>query len=399
MKVEICKWYQDSLAPVIFMVDDFCNVWVDTNGNGRVDLGEDWGYAKRGLGSSLVFLEDGILKNFPGAKVTFFTPVGIRAGVIENPTVSFVSKRINCDLESIAFFKSVGDDPRYEIAYHGTTHGTPGKETKDFIQEWDKFSSLDQAKDAIRVGKEIFRDVFGVDPAGGKYCGYVSNRFSDDSIDQSGFRWWCRYSNVGLYDYPNCTFCGQDFNPLTNFDIKYFGKNNVVDIPTTLNVSTLTRILHPEAYDLKGILKRLLKPLLIKAKLRKIDFLLQNHLVVCIQEHIAPSRVDDRRQLPNIFDDFDSLQLILAHLKQRNVWYCTCSELAQYVVARDTAVIEVCADNRFNIHLDYPGPEGATLTLKFDRVSRKIIQPDGIEVTVHNQLASVKIMKGQYVLI
>ncbi len=26
MKAEICKWYRDALAPVVFMIDDFGNV-------------------------------------------------------------------------------------------------------------------------------------------------------------------------------------------------------------------------------------------------------------------------------------------------------------------------------------------------------------------------------------
>lgn len=384
MRVEICKWYRDAHVPVTLMVDDFCNVWVDTNGNGIIDPGEDWGFAKRGPGSSLVFLEEKILKEFPEVKVTFFVPVGIRSGVIEPPIFPCVSKMINCDAETKAFFKSIGDNPRYEVAYHGTTHGKPGKEAKDFVQEWDTFETLDQAKKSIKAGKEIFKEVFGRYPAGGKYCGYVSNRFSDESIDQSGFAWWCRYSSN---------------SPLTDLDVKYFGNTYVVDIPTTVNGLLLNRIIHPEAHTLKGLLKRILKPLLIKKKLKKIDFLIRNCLVVSIQEHIAYSRVDGKRQMPNIFDDAESIRMILQYLKGQRVWYCTCSELARYVVARDTTDIEVCSEDRFNIRLAPFCVEGVTLTLRINNgYGGKIIQPNGTEVEVVNKLADINVMNGVYAL-
>ncbi len=400
MKAEICKWYRDTLAPVVFMIDDFANVWIDTNGNGVIDHGEDWGFAGRGPGSSLVFLEEKLLKDFPQVKVTFFVPVGIRSGVIENPSISFVSEKINSDPETKAFFRSVGDNPRYEVAYHGTNHGKPGQEARDFIQEWDTFDSLEQAKEVINAGKEIFKEVFNVYPAGGKYCGYVSNRFSDDSIDQSGFLWWCRYSNVGLYECKNCAIGGQDFNPLSNFDVKYFGCANVVDIPTTLNGSLLSGILNPGVYNLKGIAKRILKPFLIKIRLKKLDFLLKNHLVVCIQEHIAPSRVDGMRQKPNIFDDLDSLRMIMQYLRKKRVWYCTCSELAQYVVARDATTIESHSENNFTIRTDSPRAVNTTLTIRIKNDGNgRIIQPDGTEVTVRYQLADIKVMNGVYNLI
>ena len=46
MQIEVCKWYQNADSPVLFMIDDLANLWVDINGDGKVDLGEDWGYAK-----------------------------------------------------------------------------------------------------------------------------------------------------------------------------------------------------------------------------------------------------------------------------------------------------------------------------------------------------------------
>lgn len=401
MKVEICKWYGGAVAPVVLMIDDLCNVWVDANGNGIIDPGEDWGYAGRGQNSSLVFLEEKLLKYFPQVKVTFFVPVGIRAGVVENPAVHFISRMINYSPEAKEFFRSVSDNPRYEVAYHGTTHGKPGKEAKDFIQEWETYDNLEQAKEVINAGKDIFREVFGVYPAGGKYCGYVANSFSDDSIDQSGFSWWCRYCNVGLDQSGDCAIGGEDFNQLTNFDVKYFGKNNVLDIPTTLHGSLLSSVLNPGAYNLKGIAKRFLKILFVKMKLKKLDYLLENHLVVCIQEHIAPARVDGRRQTPNIFDDLHSLRTIMQYLKRRKVWYCTCSELARYVAVRDNTKIECLSGRTFDIRTESPlAAGGGVLTLILKSVQEgNILQPDGTLVTVCNHLADIKVMNGIYALV
>ncbi|MDA8442927.1 MAG: hypothetical protein M0Z55_11210 [Peptococcaceae bacterium] len=386
------------MSPVVFMVDDFCNVWVDTNGNGQIDLGEDWGYAQRGPGSSLAFMEDQLLRDFPEVKVTFFVPVGVRAGVITNPQISAVAKMINSDQQAKDFFRSVGENPRYEVAYHGTTHGTPGPEASDFVQEWATYQNLAQAMETISAGTEVFQEVFGFKPSGGKYCGYVTNSFSDLSIEQSGFVWWCRFSNVGLYETKNCVIGGQDFNRLTNFDVKYFGSRPVVDIPTTLPGMLFNRLLDTNSPGLKSTLKRILKPILLWRTMRHIDFLLQNRLVVSIQEHISPARVDGRRQMPNIFDDLTSLRIILTRLNQYPVWYCTCSELASYVLLRDNIRIHIKSASDF--HLESSGVGRDKLTLKlYDCVAKAIVQPDGTIVPVLNQLADVKVMQGIYTIV
>ena len=127
MNISICKWYNNAVSPVLLFIDDLANVWVDVNGNGEIDMEEDWGYGKNGENSSFRFLNEAILKDFPYVKTTFFVPVGIRCGMIEAPEIKSISKFINCDEETKAFFKAVNDNEKFEIAYHGTTHGKPGK--------------------------------------------------------------------------------------------------------------------------------------------------------------------------------------------------------------------------------------------------------------------------------
>jgi hypothetical protein len=397
MDISICKWYNNAASPVLFLIDDLANVWVDTNGNGKIDLEEDWGYGKDGENSSFKFLNKVILKDFPMVKTTFFVPVGVRVGMIENPQIKSVSKMINCDEETKKFFKSINDNPRYEIAYHGTTHGAVGKTRNDFKQEWQLFKNLGEAIGTINKGKEVYKEVFGYYPKGGKYCGYETNGFSDESIDKTGFIWWCRFYNKGLTDDKNCDIGGSDFNPLTNLDVKTFGNSGIVDIPSTLNGGLLTGVFSPNKKTLKGITKVVLKNYLIKKKLSKVDFLLENKLVISIQEHISPARDDGRRQTPNIFDDRESLKYIFNYLKDKNVWHCTGTELAEYYLTRNKINIKQINENEFEI-INAKELEGKMISIKFDEKYSKFKIPNGKIIYKENGCFTFSIAEGRFKL-
>lgn len=400
MNISICKWYNNSISPVLFFIDDFANVWVDTNGNGIVDLEEDWGYEKNGEDSSFRFLNEVILKDFPNVKTTFFIPVGVRVGMIENPKIKSISKMINCDEETKDFFKSINDDEKFEIAYHGTTHGKVGKTRNHFKQEWKIFKSINEAVETINKGKEIYKDVFEDYPKGGKYCGYETNEFSNESIDRTDFLWWCRYYNKGLVDDKNCDIGGFDFNPLTNLDIKTFGNNQVVDIPSTLNGGLLTGILNPDKKTLKGIGKIILKNYLLKKKINEIDFLLRNNLVISIQEHISPARDDGLRQLPNIFDDEKSLRFIFNYLKNKNVWYCTGSELAEYYILKNNIEFIEVKDNEFKVKYTCKrNLKDIIISIKLDRKGIMIIEPNSEVIHENNGVFNIHIQDGLYKII
>ena len=52
--------------------------------------------------------------------------------------------------------------------------------------------------------------------------------------------------------------------------------------------------------------------------------------IISIQEHISPARTDGKRQILNIFDDEKSLIKIFgSYLKNENVWFATCTEIAK----------------------------------------------------------------------
>lgn len=325
------KWKNGADSPVLLFIDDLANKWIDLNGDGIVQTEEDWGYAGLDENGAYNFLEKEILTANPEVKVTFFVPVGKRSDYIERSGYISNSFPINSSKKSRDFFRFVHNETKHELAYHGLTHGLPGNDSREFMQEWLMYKSKSEALITIREGLDIFKDVVGEYPAGGKYCGYESNGFSDDSIVESGFKWWCRYYNKGI-EQRNCPISGKDKNRFTAYSIKTFGKSNVIDIPTTLPGSLAT--INQNGNYFKKCLKWLFKRYLIRKKLKQIDFLLDNNLIISIQEHISPSREDGIRQTPNIFDDRESLAEILKYLKKKNVWYCTGTELYDYLISK-----------------------------------------------------------------
>jgi len=365
MEIKIAKWYKNVNSPVLFMIDDFANVWIDLNNNGKVNLGEDWGYAKNNLNSSFRFLNEKVLEDFPDVKVTFFTLVGKRSSVIKNYNIPRFAESIDYDYLTKEFFKSINDDERFEIAYHGLTHGISGENAKDFCQEWKTFNSVEEAINQIEKGKKIYFDTFGKFPKGGKYCGYESNEFSDESINKTGFLWWCRYWNPKLKNIP--------FRK--RFEIKYFGSNKVIDIPSAFSGSYFT--FKRRNSFIKYIFKNCIKPIWIKKGLTLLEFLLENKLIISIQEHISPSRVDGKRQTPNIFDDKESLKIIFKFLKNNNVWYATATEVAEYFEARENTKVFIIGKNKFKLH--YTGRiEKPLLTLLInENTFKKVISPSG----------------------
>ncbi len=172
--VEKAKWYNNAESPVMLMIDDLANAWHSKNGNETWDFGGDWGGSLSSENSFFSFMKDNILSEFSEAKITFFAVAGSTSQYTYNEPFVF-SEPINYSEESKKFFKELAQFGEFEIAYHGYNHGTPGEKTEDFIQEWKGFQSVDEACEQIHKGKEIFKDVFGRYPSGGKYGGWDYN--------------------------------------------------------------------------------------------------------------------------------------------------------------------------------------------------------------------------------
>lgn len=395
--MKICKWKYNADSPVMFMIDDLCNSWVDSNGNGEIDLEEDFGTGMYSKNSSMKFLEENILKNFPKVKVNFYVPVGKRIGMLLNSKIKMYSAPINETKEIKEFFYSIHHNPRYELSFHGVTHGQVFEEAKDQKQEWECYNSLYEALETIEKGKNIFKDVTGEYPKGGKYCGYIGSTFGDESIDKSNFLWWHRFWNRGVEGGYTEEFCGKEKNPLKNYDITEFGENKVIDIPSTINGSLFNIT---SSSTIKKIIKLILKPYFKYKVKSKFEFLLKNKLVISIQEHICPARDDGKRQGPNIFDDRKSLIEIFNYLKNKNVWYCTGTELAEYYYLRkNIKIVEEKDGFYFDFNKITKKIENMDITLLFDKKYSKIILPDKSELKIKNNIATFKVIKGKYVVV
>lgn len=324
------KWPNDAEAPVLLFIDDLCNKWIDTKCDGILTPENDWGYGGLSKNSVYRYLENEILSVNPEVKVTFFVPVGKRADIIINSKYKSHSYAINHNQKSKSFFSYIHNETRHELAYHGLTHGTLVDETNDFIQEWTGFENLERAIEVIDKGKKIFKEVTGEYPIGGKYCGYQSNTMSDKSIKATDFQWWCRYPDYRKIEKELDERYGPKLNAMESYNVRCFDK--IIDIPTTLNGGMFSSVLYP-----KGIRKKIKvffrKENIMTNQIGKIKHLLENNYIISIQEHISPSREDIKRQTPNIIDDRESLIFILEYLKNKNVWYCTCTELANWIKA------------------------------------------------------------------
>jgi hypothetical protein len=322
--LQISRYKDNAIAPVIFMVDDIANVSIKQSRGSNLKIGEDWGQYGRDKNSMWDFLSTQLLEKFPHIKTTLFLVTDKRAPMALDESYSY-SEPITKDQKFKTFLKYLDKQPNVELAYHGTTHGVAAKKHDEFLQEWESFRSLDHALEEIARGKELFKTVLGDYPRGGKYCGYVRGEYGDDSISKADFKWWC-------YHWDGIVWDKGSEERIYSYEL---GLNQgVVDIPTTVDASTLSlKMVH------KLFSRKYLKSCYLYLKERKtlekhIDSLYDNRQVIAIQEHSSPYRTDKILQYPNIVSDIDNLKHIFSILAKKDVWYATCSELADYYLNR-----------------------------------------------------------------
>jgi hypothetical protein len=376
--IEKAQWLHDARSPVMLGIDDLTNAWHNRGGGDTWEPGGDWGAGLRQRGSALRFLDDHLLSDFPEARVTFFTVAGPLSAYTHHQPFSHVAALDATDA-SRAFFQSLADDPRFELAYHGFNHGTPGVRTQDFIQEWRGFPSLDAAVAQTRRGLDIFERTIGRTPNGGKYGGYDYNEFAEDALSECGFTWWCR-------DWMPRDVTGRVRD--SYYEPQFFGRNLMVALPSTV---------HGHFWDH-----------------RQIDRLLAHRQIISIAEHIAPVRPDGLVQKPNIVDDMAELRRLYTYIKGKHVWHATGSEIAAYVIARERSLIYDVTRDGFAIRYDGPVTQ-PRLTLRIDcsaigaRAAGpiEVVLPDGTIVSAdaigpdsgrHLHLVTVPVVNGPYTL-
>ena len=376
LTIEKAKWLNDARSPAMLMVDDLTNAWHSRLNEDVWEQGGDWGGGLRKHGSALRFLDDRLLRDFPEVKVTFFTVAGPISAYTHHQPFSHAAPLDEHD-ESRRFFRSLVEDPRFELAYHGFNHGNPGARTQDFVQEWRGFQSVEAAVTQTRKGLDVFSRATGVFPSGGKYGGWDYNDFAEEAVNECGFFWWCR-------DWTPRDVTGRVSDDY--YEPQFFGRNLVVALPSTV---------HGHFWDR-----------------RQIDLLLARRQVIAIAEHIAPVRPDGLIQTPNIVDDMGELRRLFRYLGGQDVWYATGSEIASYVVARERSLVYDVTREGFSLR--YEGRvERPKLTMRVDcsavctaaRPVIDVVLPDGTTADAaacrfdrasYRHLVTVPVMEGRY---
>jgi len=357
MDIQIAKWKDDAQSPVLFMIDDIANVLMKKSHSSKLKIGEDWGYAAKEKNSMWHFLSKNLLDKFPRIKTTFFLVTDVRVSMRLDETHTY-AKSIDQDEKFITFLKYLDNHPMVELSYHGTTHGTAGLTYDDFRQEWETFSSLEEAVTQTHRGKELFKKVLGHYPSGGKYCGYKAGDFGDESIAKTGFKWWSYGEDYLKWD-------KNDKNPSYTFDLSF--NRGVVNIPTTVDSSTLSLKIINKWYKrkyLKSLYYYFVKNMSIE---KHLESLYANQEVISIYEHTSPYRTDKIIQYPNIVSDMDNLNYIFSILSKKDVWYVGGEELADYYIDKEKIELEVNANNfRLNSATELNGE----LTLVLSNIDR-----------------------------
>lgn len=357
-------------------IDDLANAWHNRHGGDRWEPGGDWGGGRSEPGSALRFLEDGLLRDFPEVKVTFFTVAGPLSAYTHHQPFSH-SARLDAQPEDCRFFQSLAADPRFELAYHGLHHGTSAVRSDEFVQEWRGFPSLETAVTQTKRGIEIFSKAAGIVPCGGKYGGWDYNAFADQAIDECGFLWWCR-------DWTPRDVTGRIADHY--YEPEFFGRNLVVALPSTLHGHFWSR--------------------------RQVNFLLARRQVIGVTEHIARIRPDGRIQTPNIIDDLSDLRSLFRYLRGKHVWHATGSEIAAYVIAHQRSIIHDVTLEGFCLRYEGRATR-PLLTLRIDcsavcTPAQQVIEvtfPDGtraeptafqFDLKRYRHMVTVPVLNGRY---
>ena len=232
------------------------------------------------------------------------------------------------------------------------------------------FDSLDEAVDTIIKGKELFKSVLGSYPMGGKYCGYKEGKFGKESISKSGFKWWCFHEDNFIWD-KNLT------DSRYTYDVGFI--NGVVNIPTTVDASNLSLKIINRLFSRKYLKSLYLYFKEGKTVEKHIELLYNNRQIISVYEHTSPYMTNDTIQYPNIVTDIDNLNLIFSLLENKDVWYATCNEVADYFIDKSKVTLEV-EENHFILIAKEKLNNVLTLTLPYNTKDYKVINSQGKKV-------------------
>jgi hypothetical protein len=333
--LRVARWPGGAAAPLNLMVDDLADVWIPAPGcRGRE---RDWGHRGLAPDSAWRFVERTLLVPFPELRISLFIPVNRQP--LASPPAGSRFHSIAQRPEMREFLRALEAHPRVECCYHGKDHFRGVGAARD--QEFRTFSSVEEAVAETRRGLELWDHVFLRPPVGGKYPGYASNEHSDEAVAACGFRWWCPRFNRSQIQSTDTQRA--ELTP------GWRANGGWLELPTNLAGNVLPPYMREEwsRWPLRWRQRLRLR----SVWLRQCQHLEEAGLPLTIQEHIAPSREDGRRQRNNLQDDNSALVWLLWRLKDRSLWNAHPTEIADHWRLREGVHLH---EQEGILHLDAP---------------------------------------------
>jgi hypothetical protein len=323
--MEKAKWFYNYNSPVIFGLDDLHNSIYKVEYK-FLHPKYDFGYGGLKKNSIFKYFERNLLEKYPEIKYTIFLVFDKHSSLMSSKYAK------NLDIYATNEFKEL---IRYiittgnEIAYHGHHHGLRNAtyDKKTWCREFDDFTNKEDFFEIIKSDLFKFEEEFGYKIKGGRSPCYMWRDDLIESLINLGFKWW-----------------SFDYKPfVNNIELKYKGYN-IIGMPSNISGG----IFNISNNYLKDIFKKF-------RLLNKIHNMLKNGEVISIAEHFMTSRIDGKRQTPNVYDDINSLDFIFGYLRNKNVWYATFSEVAEYfydynhtkIIKKDKNIYELKNDKKY----------------------------------------------------
>ena len=308
------KWFLDKTSPIIFGIDDITNSKCQSR-----FLREqcDCGYLGLGDGGLYNYFVNYLLNKYPEIRVTYFLVMNSHSTYLDNGKTGSIYN--NDDFLKLLNSILGRSD---EIAYHGHNHGYSNTTLMDrkWCREFEQYSP-DEYFNIIKNDLNLFKKRFDYQILGGRTPCYSFREDLVGGLIDLKFRWW-----------------SFDFKPFTNNISLKYGDDKIIEMPS--NISGDAFIYGGNA--IKSKIKHLLN-------IVKIEKMMKSRYVISIAEHFMNARPDGKRQTPNVYDDINSLDFLFGYLRNKDVWYATFSECANYYESYNNTDILDMGDGVFEI--------------------------------------------------
>jgi hypothetical protein len=312
--IDKAKWFLDKICPIILGIDDITNSICHSR-----FLREqcDCGYLGLNNNGIYDYFMNYLLKKYPEIRATYFLVMGPSSAYLDGAKTDTIYKN-----DGFLRLLQTILDRSDEIAYHGHNHGYSNATLMDrkWCREFEQYSPSEYFN-IIKNDLDLFKKTFGYQILGGRTPCYSFREDLIEGLIDLKFRWW-----------------SFDFEPFkNNISLKY-GDDKIIAMPS--NISGDAFVYGRNA--IKSKIKHLLN-------IVKIEKMMKSGYVISIAEHFMNARPDGKRQTPNVYDDINSLDFIFGYLRNKDVWYATFSECANYYESYNNTDILDMGDGVFEI--------------------------------------------------